>query len=75
MTAIRFTCTATGHVLETKLKSDDDTLRLFGEGGLLSRCCFCGGQHPWHLVRRPDRSDIIVIQETLGVTSRSPYLY
>jgi hypothetical protein len=60
MTLIRFACTVTGHVLETELKSDNDTLKVFREHGLWSRCCFCAGSHRWELSRKLIQSEIVV---------------
>jgi len=50
MAVIRFSCAATGRVVETKLKSEDDTLNLFRDPGLRTKCCFCTGHHHWRLV-------------------------
>ena len=50
MAVVRFECVATGRTLETRLTSDEDTLRLFREPGLKTECCFCDGQHRWRMV-------------------------
>jgi hypothetical protein len=60
MTVIRFACTVTGHVLETDLKSDSDTLKVFREHGLWSKCRFCTGSHRWELSTKLIQSKILV---------------
>ena len=60
MILIRFACTVTGHVLETELKSDNDTLNLFREHGLWSKCRFWASSHRWELSKAD--SDVTIVR-------------